>query len=300
VPVRPSERRRPRGPGRRHARLLPRTRAGSGAFPGDPWQGTADVEQRLAELDDDDLPQGARPVFLLEGKSRGSGSSRTLFKTALAAVRERAPTVHAQRADEVLYLTNVLVSGCAVDGRAFRPFEAMVAVTATCNLGLEHLVKGPRARDAREKRTLAERALDWLIREGGDKIFRVGGWLLHHEVGLATCDALAGMFTALARSTADAGLRRSYERAAQFVDEKKAQGKPTFARDALLDLPVDEPTRAVLEGLLSECPLLVGPLARDGARGYPLDRERQFVATRADLKRVRAFLAALEAATLRE
>jgi hypothetical protein len=65
-------------------------------------------------------------------------------------------------------------------------------------------------------------------------------------------------------------------------------------RSRLSDLPVDDATRVVLEGLLSECPTLVGPLVEDGANRHQLDRERQLVASEADLERVNAFLDAFE------
>jgi hypothetical protein len=250
---------------------------------------TADLEHLLAEIDVDDLPRDARPALLLEGKSNGAGTGATIFRTALAALHARDPVGHARRMEELAYLTNVLVSGCHVDGRSFRPFEAAVAVAAICNLGLEELAKS-----VQETGTLAEPLPVLLGREGADKVFRVGFWVLHHRVALATCDALARVFARCARKTTDSELRRAYERSAKFVQEKRLQGKPTLARSRLSDLPVDDATRVVLEGLLSECPTLVGPLVKDGANRHQLDRERQLVASEADLERVHAFLDAFE------
>jgi hypothetical protein len=147
--------------------------------PGGPADRTADLEQMLAELEIDDLPRDARPVLLLEGKGHAAAGATT-FKTALAALHARAPHLHAQRMEELAYLTNVLVSGGDAGGRSFRPLEAAVAVADVCNVGLEHLLEGARARE-KEKATTAERALEWLSREGAEKAFRVGWWLLHHD-----------------------------------------------------------------------------------------------------------------------
>jgi Family of unknown function (DUF6178) len=250
---------------------------------------TADLEHILAELDVDDLPRDARPAFLFEGKNQAAATGVAIFGMALGALRELDPAGHARTMEELAYLTNVLVSGCHLDDRSFRPCEAVVAVAAVCNLGLEELAKS-----VPETGTLAEHASERLGREGADKVFRVGFWLLHHEVALATCDAIARVFAACARRTNDVELRRAYERSAKFVREKRSQGKPTLARNRLSDLPVDEAVRAVIEGLLSECPTLGGPLVKDGSNPYQLDPKRQLVASRADLERVRAFLNALE------
>jgi hypothetical protein len=249
---------------------------------------TADLEQMLGALDVDEVPRDARPVFFLEGKNGAASAGSAIFKAALAALHESDPKLHAQRMEEIAYLCNVLVAGCEVDGRSFRPFEAIVAVAATCNLGLELLTE-----QARGKGEIAKRAVSVLARDGADKTFRIGWRTLHREIGLATCDALARAFTSRARKATDTELRRTFERGAKFVQEKRAQEKPTLARNRLVDLPVDEETRAALEGLLGECPVLVGPLTKEKANRYQLDRERQFVADKTDLDRVRAFLEGL-------
>jgi len=249
---------------------------------------TADLEQMLGALDADEVPRDARPVFLLEGKSGTAPAGSVVFKGALAALHESDPKLHAARMEEIAYLCNVLGAGCEVDRRSFRPFEAVVAVAATCNLGLEVLTE-----PARGKGEIARRALSVLTRDGADKIFRVGWRTLHREVALATCDAVARAFASRARKATDPDLRRTFERGEKFVLEKRAQEKPALARNRLVDLLVDEETRAVLEGLLGECPVLVGPLTKEKANRYPLDRERQFVADKSDLGRVRAFLEGL-------
>jgi len=76
-------------------------------------------------------------------------------------------------------------------------------------------------------------------------------------------------FTARAHM-ATGELRRAHESSAKFVAEKRAQGKPALARNRLADLAMDEVARAVVEGLLGDCPLLVGPLVRRGADRYQL------------------------------
>jgi hypothetical protein len=76
----------------------------------------------------------------------------------------RDPAAFARHVEEAAYLVNVLVAGCAYDGRAFRPVEAAEAVSAVCALGLA------RMRDASKASNLAS----VLAREDLVKAFRVG------------------------------------------------------------------------------------------------------------------------------
>lgn len=249
--------------------------------------GTPELERLVKQLQTDDVLENSRPAFLLEGKGRGA-TEDALFKHALATLKEKHPEAHSRRMDELAYLTNVLVAGCAVDGRTFRPYEAIVAVAATCNLGVEELVQETQAPGTR-----IERAVTLLVNLGAEKVFQSGWWLLHHRVAIAACESLSKAFAAYARREKDPELRRAYEQSAKFTREKAAQGKPTFARNRLADLPVDEPTQRVLEGLLADCPILVGDLTRPKSRRYPLDSEREFVGSKGDLTRIQAFLDAI-------
>jgi hypothetical protein len=138
------------------------------------------LERALAELDVGDVPRAARPVFLLEGRSGTTGDGSAIFRTALASLHDSDPKRYAERVEELAYLANVLVAGHVVDGRAVRPFEAVVIVAEVCNLGLEHLATMGHA-----KESVAERALTLLSREGADKAFRVGWWLLHGQAAPA-------------------------------------------------------------------------------------------------------------------
>jgi len=145
----------------------------------------------LGELDAEaaDVPHVTRPVFLLKAKHGGpesddaSAERASFFEATLAALHERDPAAHARTMEELAYLTNVLVSGGTVDGRSFRLFEAVVTVAEVCNLGLEELTKvGKIGKHSRTSDARGERALE-LLREGADKVFRVGFWLLDQRGG---------------------------------------------------------------------------------------------------------------------
>jgi len=103
----------------------------------------------------------------------------SLLGVALGRLGERAPLVQAERADELAYLTNVIVAGDATsDGRAFRPIEALERALALTSVGLEHELdradasvprRAPETADER-----AERAVRLLETTHLDRLFRLG------------------------------------------------------------------------------------------------------------------------------
>ncbi len=114
------------------------------------------LAEALAELDP---PPPARP--LLPASERAAD---TRFEAALVELHERDPRAHEERMGELSYLSNLLVAGHAVDGRALRPREAAELALATCRRGLERLAPTGDAAAV-------------LAREPCDKLFRIG-WRL--------------------------------------------------------------------------------------------------------------------------
>ncbi|HTE55206.1 MAG TPA: DUF6178 family protein [Kofleriaceae bacterium] len=102
-------------------------------------------------------------------------SGADAFHDMLADLAERDPEAHEQRMRELHYLANVLVAGCSLDGRRFRPVEAAEAVVATCNLGLEHLRGAGPGDRAPADRGAADRA-------SAVALFRAGWHILHRDV----------------------------------------------------------------------------------------------------------------------
>jgi hypothetical protein len=59
-----------------------------------------------------------------------------LVVQALQRLAEQAPALFAERAEELAYLSNVLLAGCSVSGRKLRPIEAVEHTLAVVSLGL--------------------------------------------------------------------------------------------------------------------------------------------------------------------
>lgn len=96
---------------------------------------------------------------LLTGKG---GGADPLFLQAMRAVADSDPALYAERAEELAYLANVLVSGGVHEGRRFRPIEALRAAIATCSLGLAMTAK----------RATLEAAIETLRSTPADVLFR--------------------------------------------------------------------------------------------------------------------------------
>lgn len=107
----------------------------------------------------------------------GHGS---LLHVALARLGEEAPHLHAKRAEELAYLTNVVVGGDSTkDGRSFRPVEALERAIALANVGLDYVLDqsapGQRSEHIRETASeRADRAKLLLETTHLDRLFRLG------------------------------------------------------------------------------------------------------------------------------
>lgn len=85
--------------------------------------------------------------------------------SALRRLAANVPETFAERSEELAYLSNVLIAGCAVDGRRLRPLEAVEHALAAVSLGL-WLASGAQRGDA------ADRVRE-LERQHGDVLFRL-------------------------------------------------------------------------------------------------------------------------------
>jgi hypothetical protein len=213
-----------------------------------------------------------------------SPKAEPLVVSALRRLAADEPRRFFERSEELAYLANVLVAGCAFQGRRFRPAEAVLAAVATTNLGLE-LATGPAAgRDGLDAavRLLAERALDLLFRSA----FRV----LHVDVVTRAIRATTERLRA--ESTPTGGQTPARARLLARLEASVAPPPRSLLDDLTVDGAFEASELQVLAGLWDACPSLFGPLARDlpsrSGPGAP-----SFISTRADLAAVGTFLDAL-------
>lgn len=225
------------------------------------------------------------PPRALLGGAQGDAPARTRMEAQMQGARDRDEAVYATRGQELAFLANTIMAGCAIQGRPFTVQEASDAAVAVCNLGLENWPGG--SPDG------------FLVDHDLVSVFQAGWAVLHAEVGMYTAKRLVDVLATLRHADREiqsglAALRRDMAR------QSKA-GTPWLARDSLdVIMILDMPAWAALVGLTGECPVLHAGLgASGGLAGRSVDASSfEFIAENRQIALVRAFLDALPA-TLR-
>lgn len=261
--------------------LAPRAPAtGAGAATAAAVSPTGASAGLLRLMRDAEVLAPARLRGLLAPTEPGSASSTDdRLAQAMRRLQARGASQHAQRMQELGYLTNVLVAGCSLEGRAFRPAEAARAVLAVCNLGLES-VGGARAQD-----------VDELLARGADWLFRVGWrWLAQEVAGPAARALAARLVPGQGRQEGERNLRELAALRAALSSDKPWTARARLAQREELGDPA---VAAALLALIDQCPHLAGRLLGGSAGGSQRPGALAFIATPEQLRQVKEFLARL-------
>jgi len=210
----------------------------------------------LAMLQDEGVLPPSEPPLLGMGENQDPRSPKRLsrVRAQLLYVREHDAAAYARRTEELGYLANVLVGGCAFQSRRFRPVEATQAALAVCNLGLENAARGA-AGD-----TAAFLASQDLV-----TVFR-GGWsALYEQVCLGVPRRLVRVLGEL--KIHDAEIRRDLQGLRARLSAQLEAGTPWRERERLEVLAcLDPPAWATLLFLVDECPVVPKAASKAGGR----------------------------------
>jgi hypothetical protein len=193
---------------------------------------------------------------------------------------------YARRNDELTYLANTIIAGCALQGRSFTTQEAWDAAVAVCNLGLENWP--PLWSPAN---SLSD---DFLVTHDLVAVFQVGWTVLHKNVGMYAAERLMEVL---------AGLRCDDREVQTGLDALRVElsrccraGMPWRSRDALDVIAIlDMPAWAALLGLIDECPVLHAALsaARNPRVRSVSASAFEFISENSQLASIREFLRSL-------
>jgi hypothetical protein len=174
----------------------------------------AEAERKRAmaessEEDDDDRPRASpremraledalveaeivtdRQPLLLKGPQTEHRVGLEL-KDRLDRLRFTQPAAFAARLGELAYLANVLMVGCAIDGKRFEEADAAQVALACANLGLDHLLG--RDRDPLDRADVADALLE--RPPGVVRLFQLG-WQLIQALPMRCATALIGTLRA--------------------------------------------------------------------------------------------------------
>jgi hypothetical protein len=183
-------------------------------------------------------------------------------------------TTHLAAPEELAFLTNAVLAGGALQGRAFTPQEASDAVAATCNLGLENW------------------PASWPVRDLVTA-FQIGWTVLHRDVCVHAARSLIGVLAQL--ESIDADVQRALKTLRRDLIRHLRAGEPARAREALDTLlMLDASAWAVLRAAIDDFPALHAAAQRPGLRIEP--DAITFAATNAEIAPLRRYLASLASA----
>lgn len=209
--------------------------------------------------------------------------------------RDEDEMAYAARTNELMFLANVLIAGCSLQGRPFTTQEAFDGAAALCNLGLEnwppHWSPLQSRATADTARTLPD---DFLVLQELPAVFEVGWSVLHHRVSLFVAEQLIGALAGLHFS--DREILADLARLRRTLAKQLKAGTPWHARGGLDVIAIlDMPAWAALLALFGECPVTLANVAPSGAsRPRSLDVSVfTFIATNAQIAQVHAFMSAL-------
>jgi hypothetical protein len=211
---------------------------------------------------------------------------------------DRDHVAYSMRSQELAYLANTIMAGCAIQARPFTAQEASDAAVAVCNLGLENWPRHWLPAKARRGSSVVDAGTalpdDFLVGHDLVSVFQVGWTVLHDDVCMYTAERLIRVLTRLRYEDREMqagldGLRIEMRRHWQL-------GAPWGARD-LLDVMMilDMPAWATLLGLIDECPTIHAGIG--ASRGSPTRAVSasafEFISENSQIGSVREFMQAL-------
>ena len=186
---------------------------------------------------------------------------------------------HPAAAEQLAYLANTIISGCAVQGRPFTPAEASDGAAAICNLGLENWPSHWSGRD--------------LV-----TAFQVGWTILHRDVCLYSAARLIDVLAEIRCSDRDIQLRLDGLR--RELVQSLRDREPWRARDALdVIMMLDAPAWAALLALIDECPVIHAALDASRRRSRTVNpTDFEFISRNSQIAAVREFMGLLPSALM--
>jgi hypothetical protein len=233
----------------------------------------ADVMELLTEAGV--VPQQA-PQGLLTGAHDQSSTRLADMHRHMRFVFERNQAAYEERQAELAYLANALMAGCSIQSRPFTAKEASDGAVAVCNLGLAKVPDG------------------YLIDHDLVGVFQIGWTVLHEEVGMYAARTLIDVAGRL--RCADEHIQSGLETLGLAMKRHVLAGTPWRAEPSLdVIAMLDQPAWVALSALIAECPVIHDALqALLTSRARAIDAQAfTFIATNADIARVREFMASL-------
>jgi hypothetical protein len=224
----------------------------------------------------------------LLGGSEGRAQRLGRIQAYMQFVLDRDQAAYSRRNQELAYLANTLMAGCAVQGRPFTAQEASDAAAAVCNLGLENWP--PQWLPANGEGL----PVSFLVNHDFVSVFQVGWAVLYHDVSMYAAEQLIGVLTRVRRD--DRGIQTGLDALRIKMAKCWRAGAPWRARGALeVIASLDMLAWAALLALIDECPVLhagVGALKDSRALSVGAS-DYEFISENSQIASVREYMRSL-------
>ena len=231
------------------------------------------------------LEQAPRALL---GGSEGHAPRLGRIQAHMQFVLDRDQAAYSTRSEELAYLANTLMAGCAIQARPFTAQEASDAAVAVCNLGLENWP--PHWLPANATAPPGS----FLVDHDLVSVFQVGWAVLYNDVSMYAAEQLIGVLTRMRCD--DREIQTGLDALRIEMAKHWQAGAPWRARDALdVIATLDMPAWAVLLALIDECPVLhagVGAL-RDSRMLSVSASDFEFISENSQIASVREFMQSL-------
>lgn len=220
----------------------------------------------------------------LLGGAEGHQQRLGRIRTYMQSVLERDEAAYSRRSEELAFLANTLVAGCAIQGRPFTAQQASDAAAAVCNLGLENWPP---------HWPTAAPPGSFLVDHDLVSVFQVGWAVLYHDVSMYAAEQLIDVLTRVRCD--DRELQAGLDALRLEMAKCLKAGAPWRARGALeVIASLDMPAWAALLALFDECPVLhAGSGARDSRTHTVSASDFEFISENSQIKSARQFIRSL-------
>jgi hypothetical protein len=232
------------------------------------------------------LEQAPRALL---GGAEGHAPRLGLIQAHMQFVLDRNAAAYSTRSEELAYLANTLMAGCAIQARPFTAQEASDAAVAVCNLGIENWP--PQWLPANATSLPGS----FLVEHDLVSVFQVGWAVLHNNVSMYAAEQLIGVLTRL--QCDDHETQMGLDALRIKMAKHWQAGAPWRARDALDVITIlDMQAWAVLLALIDECPVLQAVIgaSRDSRRRSVRASDFEFISENSQIALVREYLQSLQ------
>lgn len=245
-----------------------------------------DVKMKVAQFIEtlrnaDVLPSMSQK--LLRDESTGAWDHHLPLAEPMRIINQTDSNLYSTLLQQLSYVSNILISGCAFQGRIFLPKEAAEAAFSTCNLGCDVLSEAHPS----SAKQCAESLIAMLKTHQLIKLFQVGWKTLYQTVVVYTAKAVLRCLNYLKNETSNPNDIFEFIKMEYQLEKAISSGQPWKCNDQIdyLHTVLDGQTTHILQILLQEYPTMF-----EGICSEPVNQKAPFIWSMDHIRAIRRYL----------